>query len=122
MSEENIHRIFLAAVKVTVQGGIEVPAQITTGIVGGEALRSLVPSFPWANDSKFILLRKTDGRSGSDGKEKTGSEWLVESIAAAESIIEAATIVEAALVRRLAKSLGLADVDVNVEKQLYIWL
>lgn len=46
----------------------------------------------------------------------------MESIAAAESMIEVATIVEAALVRRLAKSLGLADVDVNVEKQLHIWL
>lgn len=36
-------------------------------------------------------------------------------------MIEAAAIVEAALVRRLAKSLGMAEVDINVEKPLHAY-
>ncbi|PVH76707.1 hypothetical protein DL98DRAFT_535488 [Cadophora sp. DSE1049] len=97
ISEEEIHHVFLAAVKGIVQGGIEVPAQITTGIMGA------------------------DGQSGSDGKEKNDSDLLVETIVGAQSMVEAAAIVEAALVRRLAKSLGMAEVDVNVEKPLHAY-
>ncbi|KAH7369616.1 hypothetical protein BKA65DRAFT_544346 [Rhexocercosporidium sp. MPI-PUGE-AT-0058] len=115
ISEEEIHHIFLAAANDTVRGGSENPVQITTttGIWGDEVLRSLMPVCAWANDSKFILVRKADAQSGADGKVKTESDLLVDSITAAESVSEATAILETALVRRLAKSLGMVEVDVN---------
>ncbi|KAG4437379.1 hypothetical protein IFR05_007143 [Cadophora sp. M221] len=121
ISEEEIHHIFLAAASGTVRGGKEAPPQITTGIIGGEALRSLMPVCSWANDSKFLHLRKADGQSGPDGKDKTAKDLLVDSIVAAQSMDETTAIIETALVRKLAKSLGKAEVDINVEKPLHAY-
>lgn len=80
-----------------------------------------MPVCAWANDSKLLLLRKADGQSGPDGKGKTDRDLLFDLTVAAQSMSEAALIVETALVRKLAKSLGKAEVDVNVEKPLHAY-
>lgn len=92
------------------------PPQITTGIIGGEVLRSLLPVAPWANDSKFILLRKADGLSGSSGG---GDTAMRDAFLVSESIAEAAVIVEMALTGRLAKALFINSEDIDIAKPLH---
>jgi KR domain len=119
IKEDEIHHIFLAAIEGIIKGDQEVPPlspQITTGIIGGEVLRSLLPVAPWANDSKFILLRKADGLSGSSGG---GDTAMRDALLGLESIAEAAVIVEMALTGRLAKALFINPEDIDIAKPLH---
>jgi hypothetical protein len=114
--EDEIHHIFLAAVAGTIKKE-PIPAQLTTGIIGGDVLRSIMPFAPWANDSKFILLRKADGQSDNSPR----GDPTREAFAASESLIEAVGVVEAALVARLAKALEISSEDINIEQPLHAY-
>jgi NADPH:quinone reductase-like Zn-dependent oxidoreductase len=116
IKEDEIHHIFLAAIEGVIKGDQEMPPQMTTGIIGGEVLRSLMPVAPWANDSKFILLRKADGLSGSSAR---GDTALKDAFLVSESIAEAAVIVEMALTARLAKALFINSEDIDIAKPLH---
>jgi len=118
IKEDEIHHIFLAAIAGTIKGDYEMPPQLTTGIVGGEILRSIMPFTPWANDSKFCLLRKADGQSGSSSG---ASDPTRDALSSAETLIAAGGIVETALVTRLAKSLGISPEDVSAERPLHAY-
>ena len=116
IKEDEIHHIFLAVIEGIIKGDQEMPPQITTGIIGGEVLRSLLPVAPWANDSKFILLRKADGLSGSSGG---GDTAMRDAFLVSESTAEAAVIVEMALTGRLAKALFINSEDIDIAKPLH---
>lgn len=118
IKEDEIQHIFLAAISGTIKDDYEMPPQLITGIIGGEALRSLMPSVPWANDSKFSLLRKADGKSAAS----TGaSEPTRDTLSSAETLVEAERIVETALVAKLAKALGISPEDINIEQPLHAY-
>ena len=117
IKEEEIQHVFLAAVESIIKDEHEMPPQLTTGIIGGEVLRSLMPETSWANDSKFILLRKADGRSGTVGVADPTREAFLSS----ETLAEAAGIVESALVARLAKALFITPEDIDIEKPLHAY-
>ncbi|KAE9375002.1 putative lovastatin nonaketide synthase [Stipitochalara longipes BDJ] len=116
VKEDEIHHIFLTAVAGTIKEE-PIHAQLTTGIIGGEVLRSIMPFAPWANDSKFVLLRKADGQSDSSPRGDPTREAFIES----ESLTEAAGVIEAALVTRLAKALGISSEDINTEQPLHAY-
>jgi hypothetical protein len=117
INEEEINHIFLAAIAGEANES-PVPPQLTTGVIGGEVLRSLMDSAAWARDSKFMLLRKADGHSsGSSGSEDPTREAFME----AQSLAEAAGVVETALVARLAKALFVSPEDINIEQPLHAY-
>ncbi|EHK97083.1 putative Lovastatin nonaketide synthase [Glarea lozoyensis 74030] len=117
INEKEIHHIFLAAIAGEANES-PVPPQLTTGIIGGEVLRSIMESAAWARDSKFMLLRKADGHSaGSGGSEDPTREAFIE----AQSLAEASGVVETALVARLAKVLFVSPEDINIEQPLYAY-
>ncbi|KAH6677568.1 putative lovastatin nonaketide synthase [Halenospora varia] len=117
INEKEIHHIFLAAIAGKSHDK-PVPAQLTTGIIGGEVLRSLMESAAWARDSKFMLLRKADGQSSSgSGTDDPTREAFI----GAESLPEAAGVVETALVSRLAKALFISPEDINIEQPLHAY-
>ncbi|RDL33235.1 Thiolase-like protein [Venustampulla echinocandica] len=118
ITEDEIRHIFLAAVAGKTRGETPMLAQLTTGIIGGEVLRSMMISMPWARDSKFMLLRKADGQSGAT----TGTEDPTrEAFVSADSLAEAAGVVEMALVARLAKALFISPEDINIEQPLHAY-
>jgi hypothetical protein len=118
LREDEIHHVVLAAISGIVKKDHEMPPQLTTGIIGGETLRSMMPITGWANDSKFILLRKADGLSGSSSGDSNPTR---EAFMAAESLPEAAVIVELALTARLAKALYIPPEDIDVLKPLHAY-
>ena len=117
IKESEIHHIFLAAITGTIKDE-PMPAQLTTGIIGGEAIRSLALGQPFARDSKFILLHKADGQSATS----TGAlDPTREAFISSESLAEAVGVVEMALVAKLAKALFISPEDINVEQPLHAY-
>jgi len=116
--EHEIHHIVLAAMSGYITKDHEMPPQLTTGLLGGEDLRSLMPTSPWAHDSKFLLLRKSDGSSGATAAE---ADPMLEAIANAKSLFEVAGVVQDTLVARLAKGFHIESVDVTVERPLHAY-
>lgn len=118
MTTPELNRILATLMKGATADGIEVPAQLITGVNDQLSRENNIASV-WAHDRKFD--HRVQMNSGSSSGAGSGSANAAAVIGAAKSLSDAATAVEGALKNNLATSLGTVPEDINSDIALHTY-